>query len=90
MKTPNCDKLTEHITEYNIIMEFLDFHSSKGINLYKIRKTRRKRFQHPAPIYDSVNDVETIYRYLGINGKKLDKERKAVLDSLRDEGIKNE
>ena len=82
-KAPNCDKLTKHIEEYNAIAEFLDFCNSKKISLYKIRTIKNKVFKNPAPIYDAIDDIDMIYKYLGINGKKLEKERRALLEAIR-------
>lgn len=77
VKTPNSDILLKRSKDHDAIAQFLDFCNVQGIGLYRIADSVALR-------YEPVDDIETLYKFLGINSKGLDREREALLEAMRE------
>lgn len=72
---PNCELLASKSDEHRTIMEFLDnikptlavWHDEDGVDL----------------MYPVGNNEKVVLEYLGVDPKELEKERRAILNSLR-------
>lgn len=75
---PECDKLAAKQDERRIMTELLEFMEEDGIGLVKGYYDDAPEI--PAMHHESKDDL--VLRALGIDAKKLEKERQAMLASL--------
>jgi len=74
-KYPNCEKLAAASDEYRTIMTFLD-------NI-KPELAEWQQLDGIDVMYPIRNRDELVLEYLGIDTKELEKERRAILETIR-------
>lgn len=75
-KYPECEKLAHLSQERRIVHEFLEQLATRGISLCKV-----EQYDRYYPIAQS--DDSLFMECYGIDPNKLEKERRAMLDSLQ-------
>lgn len=78
---PECEKLSEHHSQMEIIREFLEWASENGMEFGSWEPGL------PGQVHDNFNPVnqsidQYLARYFGIDMGKVDEERRAMLASL--------
>jgi len=91
------EKLVRHTDEWNHIYPFMEWLQEQGIHLYRNRTEEEKQALEESGygwgkddhIGVSKSIEQLLYEYFGVDPKKLEAERRAILDQLRKEtGIK--
>lgn len=96
-KYPECVKLSSHEDEWNDIYPFMEWLQQQGIVLcrYETDEEARARGAHvsedgtvwkhedPYPIFKPISDW--LHEYFEIDTNKLEKERRALLQKLRED-----
>lgn len=75
---PECEKLANMETERRAMIDLLEFMEEDGIGLVKGYYDDAPRI--PAVLHESKESI--VFRALGIDGKKIEKERQAMLAAL--------
>lgn len=76
-ETPNLDKLISHEVEITYILEFLEWcEDIAKVGLY---------YDMPHEGFMSQNGIDLIHQWLGIDSSKVQEERKAILEMVREQ-----
>lgn len=79
---PNAERLQERLHEYRTIREFLEWAGGAGYRLAVTQEPAPGSVAYTFPV--SYNDIEhIIHQFLEIDINKLDQEREAMLQWLR-------
>lgn len=94
-KYPECEKLSSHTDEWNAIYPFMEWLQEQGLFLCRYEteedvKARGEKplkdgsyfvFPYPIPINKPI--VQLLHEYFKVDPEKLEKERRALLETLR-------
>lgn len=80
-QTPECDKLNEVIDEGNTVLEFFEWANAQGYEL--VRYTTDEDTGREITIHVPVN-AALLHRWQGLDSDKIEAERRALLDYLRE------
>ncbi len=75
---PECEKLASMETEMRAMHQLLEFFQEDGIGLVKGHYEDEPNI--PAMLHESNESI--VFRALGIDGKKIEKERQAMLAAI--------
>ena len=78
-----CEKLSKRTDEWNHIYPFLEWLQEQGIVLSKYYKdTEGSPYEHLQPISKNIEGL--LYEYFGVDPEELERERRKVLEKLRE------
>ncbi|KKM08135.1 hypothetical protein LCGC14_1726960 [marine sediment metagenome] len=95
MSSPECEKLNAKTAEWNIIYPFMEWLGEQGLFLAR-HETEEEALAKgnvwkdgsantfPYPIHAGKRIGGLLYEYFGVDPAKLDRERKALLESIRE------
>lgn len=81
---PECDKLSSISAESEKIGEFIDWLSSQGIQLCTWVENHRKIITGGDYFPTNMNITELLAQYFDIDLQKIEQEKRAMLDKLRE------
>ena len=81
METPECDKMLAVQNESLILSEFVDWLNSKGYAICKVEETPGYPKEQWIPFRKSYEEL--LADYFGVDLKKAEQEKQAILKSLQ-------
>jgi hypothetical protein len=81
MELPECDKLLKAAPESQKLGEFIDWLTDNGYHLCTQQKTEGEPSEQYLPCHENIEEILALY--FDIDLKKVEQEKRALLDAIR-------